>query len=479
MIQVFHDGTNISNRVEFNSLNVQSKRNERVDTCDFKIEKTVGQTFTPQLGKVVEVYVDGVKVFAGTVQRITDRPIGHHNIEFNVTCVDYTRDLDNLLIVERFENTTVQAVIEYLIDTYAPTFTYNNVVAPQEIDSVAFNRIKITQCLKKLADGYNFSWYVDYDKDLHFFAREDEVAPFNITDTSDNYIFESLTFNRDLSQLRNKVLVEGGEVEGATRTVKYAGNGEQDTFDTQYKFAEKPTVTVDGVAVAVGTEYVDQDNEASFDCMWSYQQKYVRFTDGNIPPAPTNPDVTNVDITGVPLYPIIVNIPSPTSILEYGTREFSIKDKSIKSQQQAFDRAIAELTAYANELNEGSFDTYTPGLRAGQLITVQSDLRNIDETFVIQNVAIKPFAYEEGYSAIYKVTLASTKTVGIIDVLQKLLLDEDLELNEAETLLTFLQFGGGTGDFAQFSDSIASGPTAQTGPYLYDNGDLYNYATWG
>ena len=478
MIQVTHNGTNISNRIDFKSFVVESKRNERVDTCNFKIEKTVGQNFVPVLGAEIIVTLDGTRIFAGTVQRINDKPDGHHNIIFEVRCVDFTFDLDDLLIVERFENTTVQAVIEYLIDTYAPTFTYTNVVAPQEVDSVAFNRIKITQCLKKMADAYNFNWYVDYFKDLHFFARDAEPAPFSITDTSENYIFDSLQITRDLSQLRNKVLVEGGEVEGAQRTLYYTGNGDQEAFDTQYKFAEKPTVTVGGVTQSVGTEYVDED-DTLFDCMWSFQQKYVRFTAGHVPPAPTTFDETNIEITGIPLIPIIVNIPSPSSILQYGTREISIKDKSIKSQQQAFDRAVAELTTYADGLNEGSFETYTAGLKVGQLIQIQSVLRGIDETFVIQSVQIKAFSYENGYKAKYRVTLASAKSIGIIDILQKLLLDEDLELNEQETLLTFLSYPVETGSTGQFSDLIASGPTTQTGPYYYDNNDEWGFSTWG
>jgi hypothetical protein len=460
--------TDISDLVLFKSLATDSKRNERVDTCSFTIEKEVGDTFVPELNAEVIVSLDGFVEFAGKVQKI-DESVDGQTIVYKATCVDFTRDLDNMLIVERFEDTTVDAVIQYLIDTYAPDFTYTNVDAPIAVDSVAFNRIYITQCLKKLADAYNYNWYVDNNKDVHFFAKNAEPAPYSITDTSDKAVWQSLKITRDLSQLRNKILVEGGEVEGLERTVKYAGNDEQDTFDTQYKFATKPVVEVDGSPVLVGTDYLQEDD--GFVAMWSFQQKYIRFTDGNIPSAPVSGN-TNINIIGVPLFPIVVQVPSPASIGLYGERQFSIKDVTIKSQEQAIERAIAEIQAYAGTINEGSFTTYEQGLRSGQIITINSTLRGINEDFVIQSVKMKPFSHDDRYRAKYTVTLASVKTIGVIDVLQKLLLDEELELNEQETLLTFLQYQ----DDVEVSDSLTY-PTKTTGPYNYGTA-IVGFSTW-
>lgn len=469
MITVTHNAVDISDEVVFNSLQTETKRNERVDTCKFTVEKNVGDTFTPDINAVVVVDVDGTVEFTGKVQKIDETIVGM-TIKYMVTCVDYTRDLDNLLIVERYENTTIDAIIQNLVDVYAPDFTYNNVNASIEVDSVAFNRIYISQCIKKLADAYNYSWYVDFNQDIHFFPKNAEPAPFNVTDDNDTIITQSLKITRDLSQLRNEVLVEGGEVEGLERTVKYAGNTEQDIFDTQYKFASRPTVTVDGVPIDVGAENVQ--DEIDFDAMWSFQQKYVRFTDGNIPPAPSSGN-TNIEITGIPLFPIIVQVPSPASIGTFGRRQFSIKDISIKSQDQAIERAIAELQAYADTINEGSFETYQQGLFAGQIININSAFRNINEDFVVQTVKMKPLSFDANYRAKYTVTLASTKTIGVIDVLQKLLLDEELELNEQETLLTFLQYQ----DTVVITDTVST-PIKTSPPYLYGTTAINGFSTW-
>lgn len=468
-IVITHDGVDISGDVLFDSLDVVPNRGERVDVASFQIQKDPGDTVTPVLDKVVTVVVNGITEFAGRVQKITETMLGHNSILYTVDCVDYTTDLDRNLVTERFENMSVNDIIDALMTTYTTGFTWVHVDAPQIVASVAFNRIYLSQCLKKLADSYNFVWYVDYDKDLHFFGREAEPAPITLTDASDNYIIESLKITRDLSQLRNKILVEGGEVESdTTRSVFYAGNGVQHTFDTQYKYAEKPTVTVGGVAKTVGAENVE--DELSFQCMWSYQQKYVRFTTGNIPPVPGG--VTNVEINGIPLFPIIVSVPSPASIAQYGVREFSVKDRTIKTQAQAIERAIAEILAWGQNLNEGSFSTYVQGLRPGQIITINSTARAVNEDFIIQSVRMVPISRGATYPARWDVTLVTLKSVGIIEILQKLLLDEALEINEQETLLTFLQFT----DTLTITDSIGT-PTTTVGPYEYGTA-VVGFSTW-
>jgi hypothetical protein len=207
--------------------------------------------------------------------------------------------------------------------------------------------------------------------------------------------------------------------------------------------------------------------------MWSFGQKYIRFTDSNVPPLPTDPAVTNIDIDGIPLFPIIVQVPSPTSIGEFGRRQYSIKDVTINTQGQAIERAIAEIQAYSNSINEGGFETHEQGLRAGQILTVNSALRGVAEKFVIQSVKMKPFSYDDSYRAKYAVTLASVKSIGVIDVLQKLLLDEELELNEQETLLTFLQFE----DEVTIADTLTY-PTKTSGPYLYGSTAIVGFSTW-
>jgi hypothetical protein len=53
-------------------------------------------------------------------------------------------------------------------------------------------------------------WYIDYERDIHYVAKETENAPLQITDTSNNY--NDLQIEVDVSNLGNKIIVSGGEV---------------------------------------------------------------------------------------------------------------------------------------------------------------------------------------------------------------------------------------------------------------------------
>lgn len=447
-------------------LNITDNINSQVDTLNFPITKAPGDSYVPALNAEVIVTRDGVRIFGGVVTSIKDQLLGASSLKFDVTANDFTFQLNQKLAVERYEGQTINYIINDLITKYAPTFTTTNVMADILVNSIAFNRITLSECFRKLAELVNYNWYVDYYKDIHFFPSNGEAAPFNAEDG--NYVRDSLTITKEITQLRNRVTVQGGEVPTTTRTVLLAGNGSTATFPTQYKFASLPTVLVGGVPQSVGLDFIDLDG--SFDCMWDFNQQYIRFTAGNIPADPGTG--TNISITGEPLLPLLVDIPDSASIAEFGEFEFAITDKNITTEDQAIERALAELKAYASSLAEGQFDTYKPGLRSGQVIRVSDALRGVDEDFVIQRVQYQHLSPDPNYDGVWTVTLATLKTVGIITVLQKLLLKEDLTVDEQIVLLTLIRLEDAFG----VSDTMGS-VTTQTGPYVYGTA-VYGFSTY-
>lgn len=463
------DSVDITNLVKKDSVRITDRLNNRTNRLSFTVEKEPGNSYTPPLNKEILVVRDGVTIFSGVTVRCDDEVDGTDTLICKVSCNDFTQYLNRKLVTERYEDTTINDIVADLLTVYAPDFTDTNVNAPIPIKSVAFNRITVSECLQKLAELSNYSWYVDYDKDIHFFASNEEPAPFDLTTGGGNHVPETLKISKNIEQLRNTVLVQGGEIATDTRTVKYAGDGDRAEFDTQYKFAAKPTVTVDGTTQSVGLDFNDQD--VDFDCMWDFNQKYIRFTPGNIPAAPST-GVTNVDITGDPLFPIVVKVNDPDSIAEYGVYEFTIRDENISSQQQARDRALSELRAYAATLREGSFQTYRDGLRAGQSIRITDTLRGLDERFLIQKVSFRELSPS---TAQWDVEIASLKTIGIVGVLQKLLTNEELTQNEQETLISYLELQ----DSVAVADTGGLDIETRSGPYLWDNSNTeWGRFTW-
>lgn len=460
--------------VVFNSLKKTDHLNQQIDLLEFSIRKYGALTYVPTLGHEVVVTRDGQTIFGGVIVRITEGVEAGKILTYRVECNDYSQYLKRQLVTERYEEMTVAEIIDDLVDNYTTDgFTQAGVVGGQEIESISFNRLTVADCLQKLADALSYVWYVDYDKDIHFFPKNAESAPFALSDASGNYIYDSLQIVEDLTQVRNSVLVQGGEARSTSpRTELFSGDGARVQFALSNKFASLPDVTVGGVPQTVGVEYLDDD--ASFDCMWNFNEKYVRFTAGNEPGAGTN----NVEVEGIYLYPIVVSVPAPASQGVFGVYEFAITDKSIRSQDEAIERALAELTSYQSQLYEGQFRTYEDGLRSGQVIQINSTQRGKAIDVLIQSVRAR-MRDPLGTTLEYTVSFATLKSIGIIEYLQNQLRSKEVIVDDQETLLNYFPFEDEMGA----TDEVAV--TTSQGPYKWSN-DLgttpdklvWGYGTW-
>lgn len=464
------NGDEVSQFINFQSLKVRNRIDSNVDECTFTVKQYGDLSYKPNLNDEVEVYHEDVKIFGGVIVRIDTNVESVDNFTLNVQCVDYAHLLKRQLVTERYQNETVFNIIDDIITRFTTGFTINNVNVVKSVASISFNGLTVVACLEKLADALNCFWYVDYDKDIHFFLKSTELAPFNLTDSS-GFIADSLTIREDITQLRNRVTVRGGTNPSDTnRTETYvSADNNQDVYPLGYKFALLPIVTVNGTPVSVGAEYLTDD--ASVDCQWSFGEKYIRFTAGNFP---SIGDV--VVIEGKILIPVIARTSSNESISEYGVFEYLVRDETIKTTNEAIDRAISELQSYADKLNEGDFKTYQSGLKAGQVINILSTKRGVNLDLMIQEVSTR-FRTPLG-SPEYTVTFATLKTIGIIEFLQKRLLGEKLDEDEIEELLNYDEVS----DLMSMQDEVID-VLMTTAPYYWfpaDSGSqgIWNFSTW-
>ena len=403
---------------------------------------------------------DGTRIFGGAITAVSKRATSGTYLEYEVEATDWTHFLDSKIVLERFRNRTVSYMLDFIFDKYDEDgFTLNNVVGGTTIGSMTFNRITLKDCLDKLADALSYSWYVDPHKDIHFFPKNQEPAPFSLTDTSGNYVWTSLSVNKDISQLRNSIIVEGGDERANELTEEFTVSGDEESrryLRLANRFAEMPVVTVGGSPITVGVEYLDDDQD--FDALWSRQEKYIRFTDGNVPSTGTN-----AGVTGEPLFGVVVEVNEPNSIEDFGTWQFVIRDDSIDSRSEAIQRAFAELQAYQRGIIEAEFETNQPGLRSGQVISINSPIRDVDEDFLIQEVTLQPVS---STVSLYRVRLATLRTIGIIEFLQDLVKEKGVREGESVTLLNFRTID----DEASAEDSIVS-ITSTSPPYVITDSD--------
>lgn len=299
------------------------------------------------------------------------------------------------------------------------SYTMNNVQqADTLVDYAQFNYDQVSQAIRQIAEQTGFDWYIDPDRDLHFFEPANEQAPFSLSDNNGNYNYLTLTIEDDRAKLRNQIFVRGGNELGNTTTedISYQVDGTQTIFQLSYGYADL-AVSLNSVAQTIGIENVS--DPSGFDLLYNFQEKTLRFAS-----APAGG--ATLVVSGKPYIPVVIQKRDSASVANNGVYEYLIVDKTINSRTAARQRAQAELNAYKEDLASGSFTTYESGLRAGQQIEINSTIRNIvGETYIITRLEMEAHT---PFDPVYKATLASTKTYGMIELLIDLLRRENKQI---------------------------------------------------
>lgn len=421
-VDVKINGVEVSGYIDWSTLRKTEVLTSQPDSAVFMIRNVAGKTYRPSLNDDVKFYRNGELFFGGVV--ISTREVIDGMVRyFEVTCKDYTEELDSVLVSKGYTSMTADDIIADLLATYAPDFTADNVSAPFSVDAVNFNYLSLSQCLQKLAEAIpGYDWYVDYNKDIHFFQASANPAPFSLDEVAGSFNWNSLEYDADLSQVRNSIVVRGGDVEAAAVDLQQVSDGVQLIYFVGYNLNGIQVYHAPVLTPAVFTELtvgVDGvDDPSTKDVLYNPYLGLLRF-----PSAYTLGDV--IKTTGTPVYPLIAILQDSVSIGQYGTKEYLIVDKNITTKQQAIDRAHAELLRYAQPNYTGTFTTFTDGLVQGQNIVITLPTRGISGTFKIQKI-VTTMRTPSGHTAdlAYEVSFCSTLQIGMVDILNKLLVKD-------------------------------------------------------
>ena len=444
-------GVDRSRRARWTSLKINNILTNRVDTCSFDIKTYGDTTYKPTIGNEVIISNGATKIFGGIITSIDEIAEDFKIISYKIDCIDYTRLLDHKLVSEVYENVTIDDIIADLLSSWMPAgFTGVNVDANVTIDYISFNFLPISKCLAELAKRVNYDWYVDYDKDIHFFSKEANSAPFSLADDDGSYIFKTLLIRRDNSQVKNVVIVRGGEFLADTLTSEIECNGTDFYFTLPYRF-EDFQATLSTAPLDVGIDFSGQPDD--HDVLFNRDEKILKFKSADTPSAGAV-----LKAIGRPYLPVRVKVYDRESIQSMisaeggdGEYEHLIIDETINSKEGARERAQAELYAYARTLSEGEFETEVDGLKAGQELTIQSNARNINEKFIINKVRIR---MRTPGKLTYKISLVTTRTFGIIEFLQRLVLSKTKEINtRAREVLDLVE---GANEWLTIVDAVAT-----------------------
>jgi hypothetical protein len=412
-------GVDKSNRIAWDSLRKVEVLSHSPDTLSFMIRTYGATTYKPNLGDEVVLLSGATRIFGGFIVSMSDTIEGLAGYT-QVQCKDYTLVLDRQLVSTTYTNQTVAAIVTAIIGSYTTGFTTANVVGTDIVPSVTFNYMTVSQAIQKLCDLLgNYDWYVDYNKDIHLFALATNLAAFNLTDTSQNFNWNSLSFNGDTKQIRNDIIVRGGQVTGTAVDNLQIVDGKQRVFFVGYNLstflaykalAATPTSFS---SLTVGAD--GKDDPASFNALYNPDRGLLTFPDAS------KPAINDVlKYTGVPTFPLISEVKDPVSIVANGTYQYVIVDKTITTREGAAQRARAELVQYSNPLYTAKFTTYTDGLRSGQYINITSATRNVNANYKIQQITTT-LKEPTGGTLLYAVECVSARSLELVDLLNKLL----------------------------------------------------------
>jgi hypothetical protein len=439
----------------------------------------------PVTGQDILIEEGSNKLFAGRVLSKDETFYPPNQLKYRVECIDYSRDLNKKLVVESYLDELSGNIIKDIIDKYTSGITYTNVADGLTITRIAFDYITVAEAIQQIADASGYYWYVDYDKDLHFFAKTDKPASFQLDDDQDYY--KELIINTDISQLRNRIYVKSSKYETSDFTEKFIADGVVEEWGITYEPnpLPHPTAKLNDVAKTVGWDGVD--NPAEYDFMLNATTKIL--TPGTLTTISADDEII---ISYGADEPIMIKWDDEESIEAVkaieggdGIFEHCIVNNDIDSKDWAIDIAKADLLENANPVIHGTFITNQSDVRSGQIITLDSTKRGITQNFLIQQVELtkvdviveypiigyKPAAsatigYKPAASAeipyrsvdgsgivyyVYEVTIA-TKLKGLEDLLKELLYRSNESIKrdtEAPETPSGLSLSTGIGELTQ------------------------------
>lgn len=193
------------------------------DSCSFEFRWPITGALVskPEVGHIVRITIDGTKEFEGPITSIDEQvgaPRGY--IKYLIRCADYTRPFGRELVIGKRPKELASARISWLLTNFCDaafqsmTFVDQNASTDISVDERTYDHEPITSALDELAESTYHNWYVDFDKNLHFYISEGEASPLNtsyvnVLNVDTNLDVSDVRVTDDISQIRNWIIIKG------------------------------------------------------------------------------------------------------------------------------------------------------------------------------------------------------------------------------------------------------------------------------
>src|SRR5258708_5282963 len=384
-LQIKDNSVDISASILWETVQATFVLTKEVSKLQFKVLKVPGSTI-PVVNDQIDVYENGNHIFGGTVTEVTMTIEGGVLLAFQIQCVDWSYQMDGKLVVKNYAAMDPHDIVVDILNTFAAGkgFTTNHVQTGHFlVPSIKFNYEQPTKAIEALAKLIGWEWYVDPDKDVHFFIAGNIPAPFNLDETSGNMEWPNLSVDINLQNMKNSVFVIGGTyLKNFTSTSTpdvYQTDGVKQVFSLAYPYERSSiTITLAGVSQTIGID--QQTDPATVQILYNEFGRFIRFTGG----APSSGQT--VKIYGNARIPILAHASDSQGINSYGEFQDSVFDKHITTVAEAQQRAKAEILQFGHAVYDVIFYTLQTGLKIGQNIQLNSSKFGVNAKLIIKRI---------------------------------------------------------------------------------------------
>jgi hypothetical protein len=442
-VRVTDNGSDISSSVDWKTIDAVAQITKDVGTFKFNVRQNtanLGGVTVPVIGDTIQLYDSTGIIWAGTVTE-TEATIEGLMLTWAITCTDWGYLLNGILIRKNYSQMDPHDIVLDIISQADPLgakgFTTHHVQTGNFlIPSIKFNYQQPSKALQSLANLIGWDWYIDPNKDVHFFlgdvddgVGEGGVAPISVDGTSGEIEWNSLDVDLNITNMQNSVYVIGGtypKTFTADNTVDtFMTDGIRQFFSISYPYysptaadfeAVPITVTLNGTPQTVGI--ANQDDPADFQVMYNDQQRWIQFTAG----APGSGQT--VAVFGTAKVPIVAHASDADSIATYGEYQGVITDTKITSVPEAQARATAQILQFGHPVYDVKFNTLIPGCAIGQAITVNLPAFGINESLIIKRIEAVGYAPGANGMLEYQIECIGSDVVTFTDLMQSILQQE-------------------------------------------------------
>ena len=376
-------GTDVPGKLE--TVSVLS---HQIDTLTFDVYNisSIVSYFKEWAEVIVTNTGTGVRLFGGFLQIPSlTADSGGTRLDGEIQCSDYTCLLDHIKVKELFIGYTDAAMLVALFAKYLPEISTTTYVQTLKTwPALTLNNITLRQAIDKLAQGAGCDWYIDYNKNLHFFYGTSAMAPFGLSDAPDlvnTFPYTTFVLNLDGTGVINRVTINGGTYLSDPQYHYLQGTGQ----DTVIYLPGGPWAAAPGNANLL----VWRNDGTAVTPVWTAMN--VLLSGSPVNPNDVVFDTANSVLTQLAAWPLLPNavqiygcyaIPSlvrsftdQASYAYYG-RYFDavINDTTITDKQSALIAAIGLMSNNSMGGQQVTCTTMQPGLRAGMTTPVTNAL---------------------------------------------------------------------------------------------------------